>query len=218
MTLGAQLARAGISPNAISLASIGFAAFGAAAFVGTIFAIRPDVDALLFVLAIIGIQGRLLCNMLDGMVAVEGGKRTPTGELFNEVPDRVADTLILVAAGYAGDPRWGPTLGWLAALMAMFTAYVRTIGKATTGGSYFQGPMAKPHRMFILTLACATAIVFAVFTANSTNGHDAVDRWIHRSPCILPFALGFICLGCLVTLWRRLSRIGADLRARNPGL
>ena len=33
-----------------------------------------------------GVLGRLLCNLLDGMVAVEGGKRSKSGELYNDVP------------------------------------------------------------------------------------------------------------------------------------
>jgi phosphatidylglycerophosphate synthase len=39
------------------------------------------------------IQLRLLCNLLDCMVAIEGGKSAPTGALFNEMPDRFADPL-----------------------------------------------------------------------------------------------------------------------------
>ena len=53
------------------------------------------------------IQLRLIANLLDGLVAVEGGKRTPTGELYNEAPDRIADTAVLVGAGYAvGGSPW----------------------------------------------------------------------------------------------------------------
>lgn len=158
--LSTRLVRMNVSPNAISMISIVFAALAAAAFIATRLVVSPLGDALLFLLAIVGIQGRLLCNMMDGMVAVEGGKRTPAGELFNEVPDRIADTLILVAAGYAGDPTWGPTVGWLAAVLAMFTAYVRAVGKAAGAGTYFLGPMAKPHRMAALSaisLWCAIA-------------------------------------------------------------
>ncbi len=33
-----------------------------------------------------GIQLRLLCNMLDGMIAVDTNHRTKTGELYNEIP------------------------------------------------------------------------------------------------------------------------------------
>ena len=39
--------------------------------------------------------------MLDGMVAIEGGRQTKSGEIFNDLPDRIADALIFVCAGYA---------------------------------------------------------------------------------------------------------------------
>ena len=56
---------------------------------------------MLLVGAAVLIQFRLLCNLFDGMVAVEGGLGTPSGILFNDFPDRIADPLILICAGYA---------------------------------------------------------------------------------------------------------------------
>src|SRR5687767_919083 len=58
------LAGAGVSPNAISLASVAFASAAAGALLA-----HGWLAAALF------IQLRLLCNLLDGMVAVEGGRR-----------------------------------------------------------------------------------------------------------------------------------------------
>ena len=75
------------SPNGISLASIFFAAgAGAALYFSAAFA--GGERAWLLVLAVAGIQGRLLCNMLDGMVAIEGGRQTKSGEIFNDLPDQ----------------------------------------------------------------------------------------------------------------------------------
>ncbi len=61
------------------------------------------------------------------MVAVEGGKHAPLGQFANEFPDRIADSLLFVAAGYAIAL---PFLGWLAALAAALTAYIRVFGGA----------------------------------------------------------------------------------------
>src|SRR5207245_4613587 len=96
------------------------------------------------------IQLRLLANMLDGMVAIECRRASPVGELFNEVPDRISDVATLIGAGYAagGDV----TLGYLAACVALFTAYVRAMGKAAGANQEFGGPMAKQQRMFIVTV------------------------------------------------------------------
>ncbi len=58
---------------------------------------------LLWLGAALGIQLRLVCNLIDGMVAIEGGMKSPVGGLYNEVPDRIADPLLLIAAGYCNE-------------------------------------------------------------------------------------------------------------------
>ena len=146
--LAAKLARSSITPNQISMVSVAFAALGAAALV--------DARPLALVGAAICVQLRLLCNLIDGMVAIEGGKQSPVGALYNEFPDRIADSLLLVALGYAAQMPW---LGWLAALLAALTAYVRATGGTLGLAQDFRGPMAKPHRMAVLTVACLVAAV-----------------------------------------------------------
>lgn len=153
--LAAALARSPLTPNAISVLSIVCAAAGAAALLWC-----PAWGAWLCAL---GIQLRLLCNLLDGMVAVEGGKSTPTGALYNEVPDRVADSLLLVALGHAAGLAWA---GWLAALLAAATAYIRTLGGALGLAQDFRGPMAKQHRMALMTLACLLAPLEAIWSGS----------------------------------------------------
>ena len=141
--IASALARSSITPNQISTVSIAFAALGAWGLV--------DMRPLALVGAAICVQLRLLCNLIDGMVAIEGGKQSATGALYNEFPDRIADSLFLVALGYACGVPW---LGWLAALLAALTAYVRATGGALGLAQDFRGPMAKPHRMAVLTVGC----------------------------------------------------------------
>ena len=90
----------------------------------------------------------MLCNLLDGMVAIEGSKSTATGALFNEIPDRLADPLFLVPLGYASGYPW---LGWLAALLAVLTAYVRVLGGTLGQPQDFDGILPKQRRMAVLT-------------------------------------------------------------------
>lgn len=146
------LAQHGITPNQISSASIVFAALGAVSLLA---------GGWYWLAAAACIQLRLLCNLFDGMVAVEYGKATALGAVYNEFPDRIADSLLLVAAGYAVAM---PSLGWLAALAAALTAYVRVFGAACGLGHDFRGPMAKQHRMAVLT-ACCVAAPFLPFGA-----------------------------------------------------
>ena len=188
-----------VSPNAISVASIFFAA-GAGAALYFSATVAGGERALLLVLAVAGIQGRLLCNMLDGMVAIEGGRQTKSGEIFNDLPDRVADAVIFICAGYAARGHaFGVELGYIAAVLAVFSAYVRMLGGASGLKQSFTGPMAKQHRMFTLTLAC----VLSMFEVN-----------FFSAGTVLWAALIIINLGCLVTIWRRTARIARELEAR----
>lgn len=194
-----MLTRAGASPNAISLASLVFA-IAAGVCLGWTARVEGMTRHSLFLTAAACIQLRLLCNMLDGMVAVEGGKRTVYGEIFNDMPDRFADVAILVGAGYSITiVPWGHELGWLAATLAVITAYIRLLGGSMGVTQYFLGPMAKPHRMALLTAACVVAIF---------------EDSLGLSGRTMAFALGLMILGMVVTCVRRTARIVADLKRR----
>lgn len=194
-----MLTRAGVAPNAISLASLVFAIAAGLCLAWT--AQREETTRqLLFLAAAAFIQLRLLCNMLDGLVAVEGGKRTVYGEIFNDMPDRFADVAILVGAGYSITSfSWGHELGWLAATLAVITAYIRLLGGSMGVTQYFVGPMAKPHRMALLTAAC----VISVF-----------ETFLGLGGKTMALALIVMVLGMLVTCVRRTARIVADLKKR----
>jgi phosphatidylglycerophosphate synthase len=178
----------GMSPNQMSAASVVAAVLGAAAYGLAVTA--PPARTACLIAAAIFIQLRLLANLLDGLMAIEEGKKTPTGILYNEFPDRIADTFLLAAAGYASG--W-PDLGWLAAVLAIATAYIRAFGGALGYEQDFSGPMAKQHRMFTLTVGSLIA-VFAAWQA------------------VLAATLGVIVLGCAVTLYNRTQRLALHLR------
>jgi 1-acyl-sn-glycerol-3-phosphate acyltransferase len=92
--------RTPITADQISLLGIGFSVLAACALVGA--ARWPWA----FLAAAVAIQLRLLCNMLDGLVAVEGQRSSFNGPLFNEVPDRLEDSIIIVAFGHAAGVAW----------------------------------------------------------------------------------------------------------------
>jgi phosphatidylglycerophosphate synthase len=196
----AWLARSGIRPNVISLASTIFAWAAGLCLALTGWTDSGGLRGWVFLLAAVQIQLRLLCNLFDGMVAVEGGFKTKSGEIFNELPDRFADVFILVGAGYAWvRVDWGPTAGWLCAVLALLTAYVRTLGVAAGSSQQFCGPMAKPHRMAVLTVACCVSALLA---------------WCGIDWPVIGAALIAIALGSLITVFRRLLRIVRELETR----
>jgi phosphatidylglycerophosphate synthase len=179
------LSQKNITPNQISVASVFFAALSACCFI--LYGYTHHWWLLL--IAALFIQMRLLCNLFDGMVAVEGGKSTKSGELFNDIPDRIADPLILVASGYAiSVVSWGAEIGWSAGLFAVMTAYVRTLSSSIGAPVNFQGPMAKQHRMALLTIACLIT---------------AIEITVWNSDYSLLIALLLIAVGSIITCIRR---------------
>lgn len=156
--LALKLAAKGITPNEISVAGIWIAVFGFGMLWG---AGHWPAGWILLLPAAVCIQGRLLCNMMDGMVAIEGGLKAKGGELFNEVPDRIEDTLLFVGAGYASGY---VEAGWLCSVLAIFTAYVRALGASFGQEQDFGGPCAKPHRMFVLTVGVILAFFLRIFS------------------------------------------------------
>jgi len=192
------LGRAAVQPNSVSIAGVLFAIFASALFY-IVPDVAPDMRAPVLVLTAASIQLRLLCNLLDGMLAVEEGLKSKTGELYNELPDRIADVVILVGAGYSvRGLSVGPALGWGAAVTAVFTAYVRALGGSIGATQHFIGPMAKQHRMFALTIATLCAAVEATFG-------------MPRRALVI--GLVVIAAGSIVTAYRRTQRIVSEVAA-----
>jgi phosphatidylglycerophosphate synthase len=186
------LIKGGASPNAISIAGM-----VAAILAGGCFALAPRTSGggwiALWLLGALLVQARLVANMLDGMVAIGRGIASPVGELFNDVPDRVSDSAVLIGVGCAAGDL---ALGLAVALAAMATAYARALGRSIGAPSEFGGPMAKPHRMAAIT---GLAVLECVVPAGWTMPLMILVLWI-------------ILVLSLVTTARRLLRPAAHLR------
>ena len=190
----------GFTPNSISIVGMIAGISAGAALFATAMPDQPT--RIWWVLGAVLVQLRLLCNMFDGMVAIESGKASAVGELYNEIPDRVSDAATLVGLGYALGS--SVELGFLAACLAVFVAYVRAMGKASGGEQEFCGPMAKPQRMFIVTIV---ALYCGLAPADWPMAALALNSWS------LPIcALLIITFGSVVTAIRRLMRIALTLR------
>ncbi|MBB3385709.1 MULTISPECIES: CDP-alcohol phosphatidyltransferase family protein [unclassified Rhizobium] len=185
-----------VTPNQISQASMLMAALAGASFWFSGVAGGEGARVILLILAALFCQLRLLCNLLDGMVAIEGGKGEADGPFWNEFPDRIADILIFAGIGYGIAM---PGIGWAAAAFAVLTAYVRELGRATDNPSDFGGPMAKQHRMAVATAAALLSIIEALWSGGS---------WI------LTIALWIVAIGSAVTVLRRSRNLIRHLKAK----
>ncbi|WP_324752803.1 CDP-alcohol phosphatidyltransferase family protein [Roseovarius sp. Pro17] len=190
------LAARGATPNGISQASMGAAAVAGLAFWALAATSGGVWTALLLIVGALCCQLRLLCNLFDGMVAVEAGRAAPDGPLWNEFPDRISDILIFAGIGLGVGL---PALGLAAAVMAVLTTYTRELGAGIGLAPNFCGPMAKQHRMAVVTLAAILALFETAIVPMGTS---------------LTVALWLIALGAGVTALRRAWRIREALLAR----
>ena len=189
----------GLRPNHVSILGMGFAVLSAACLL-----LAPGENhrwgSAMLATAAAFIPMRGLCNICDGLMAIEGGLKTKSGQVFNDLPDRFSDLLLLVAAGYStGSIGWGCELGWAAGVMAVMTAYVRVLGGSSGAAQQFCGPMDKTRRMTVMAVACLLA---AVELALDWPGHA------------IPLALWMVIVGCAATITRRTYRIVKELESR----
>ncbi|NHB77966.1 CDP-alcohol phosphatidyltransferase family protein [Rhodobacter calidifons] len=188
--LASRAVAKGISPNRISQASIGFAVLGFLLYWFSTLGGLLQFSALL--LAAAAVQARLVCNLIDGMVAIEGGRGAKDGPFWNEAPDRASDLLFFAGAGLAAGQ---PALGLLAAALAIATAYIRELGRAEGFPPDFSGPLAKPQRMAVLTAGTILAA-------------------LHATEWTLTLTLWIIALGTAATILRRSWTLIEKLKSR----
>src|SRR6516162_4709697 len=197
-TATAWLASRKVSPNVISIAGM-----CACIVAGVVLGLTSVAYHRIFwLLAALGAQLRLTANMLDGMVALASGRASKTGELYNEVPDRVSDAAMFIGAGFA----WGGNvaLGYIATILAIFTAYIRAAGTIAGAPNEFCGPMAKQHRMLVITVIC-------VYSAVIPRPWQIL-HFDNIEVGAMGLGLTVIIAGCVITVLRRFKRIARALK------
>jgi phosphatidylglycerophosphate synthase len=162
------------SPNKISVYSILFALVGAAA----IWLVPMYAGIWIFSLCILL---RLLCNLFDGMVAIAMNRNNPLGRIYNEFPDRITDTIFIIAAGIACNQL---ILSLFGAMFAITTAYIRIFGGSLGFEQDFRGPQSKSQRMGVLI---GTSLI------------AQVELWMTGTFYALTIGLSIITLGSFVT-------------------
>jgi phosphatidylglycerophosphate synthase len=189
--------RWGIHPDTISYSSIVAATAAAICFWQS-----GRSPFLLLVLAPAFCYIRLWLNMLDGMVALASGKASAHGEIVNDFPDRISDILIFVGVAHSGLA--APDLAYLAAVLAVLTAYSGLFGQAVGVQREFSGVMSKPWRMVVLHLGAWATLARLALAPGAQL----------RQASLMDVALAVILLGCLQTIAVRLSRIRRALVAK----
>ena len=187
--LGRFLAQHNVTPNDISLLGVMFAATAGAAFY---FSLQPDAmdRALLLLLAAAAIQLRRLSGRLHAIVSRESVQPRPHA-IFYDFPNRIAEALILVPAGYAvQNLPFGLELAWSAAFLGLVQRLRRPNGNGV--------PETK-SRMTIRNLPMmllSAASVLSVF-----------DRVVYLPGIMLWIALVVLNVAVVVAIWQRTLQI-----------
>ncbi|MFO0914521.1 MAG: CDP-alcohol phosphatidyltransferase family protein [Pirellulales bacterium] len=185
-----------IHPNTVSYASIVASALAAICFW------QSAAAPVLLVIGALGCLIRLWLNMLDGMVALATGKASRIGEIVNELPDRISDVVIFVGIAHSGLCHM--LLGYWSAILSLLVAYVGVLGQAVGVQREFSGTMSKPWRMAVLALAASLTPLWLWWQQGPSQS---------SSLTLIDGALIVIVIGCLQTIWVRLSRIVQALQA-----
>jgi phosphatidylglycerophosphate synthase len=186
------LARLGISPNAITLTSLGTAIGSAVAIAEGRFALGGWLYLATGIL-----------DILDGRVARATGRVTAGGAFFDSVMDRYAELVVFGGLSFFYRQSWALGLVLLASLGSVMVSYTRARGEAL-GVDVNVGTMQRPERLFYL----GTAVAFA----------PLVESWLGHGP-LPPFvlvllALGLIAFSANVTAARRILHTLQRLEAR----
>ncbi|HYZ88362.1 MAG TPA: GtrA family protein [Myxococcales bacterium] len=185
----------GITPNQLTVASLGCSIAGAAAFaVG-----RPEAGGGLVILCAI-------LDALDGMVARSRGTASEAGELIDAAVDRYAE--IATFAGIAAYYRTYPLGFWLAIVSlggALLVSYARAKGEIN-GIDARMGAMNRGERAMYIGIAGLLSPLFA---------HVVEPGAIHPAYHLLLVTLALVAVVANVTALRRFLYIHRELRKRD---
>lgn len=199
--LATGLAAKNTDPNVISLWGLLGGLFAGAAFAATT---SSPTDRWWWLLAALLLMFRGVCNILDGLVAVEGGRRSAIGGIYNDAPDRLSDLTILIGLGCAAGGL--PLMGCLAAVGAVTTAYVRELGVALGAPADYGGLMGKSARVYWLLALCAAGII----------APQGISRFGDQDYGLPAIVLAIIVAGTIETCASRLTRLSRFLRHQEP--
>lgn len=133
-----RLARWGISPNQLTLATTGLMLL-----YGTALALYPSSQALWYGLPLV-LLVRMALNALDGMLANATGQKTRLGAVLNELCDQVSDAALYLPFALAPGVHVG-----LLVVVVMAASWAEFTGLAALAAGAqrrFDGPMGKSDR------------------------------------------------------------------------
>ncbi len=196
----------GIGPNAVSWASLGFAAGAAVALADGAFGLGAALSAV-----------SAICDGLDGMIARETGTASDSGEILDATIDRYTELLFL--GGIAINVRHSAPLLMLTLMAtagAIMVSYATAKGEAM-GVTVPRGIMRRQERAVYLVLGVALVPV----TVALRRALPGLPAWTEQSSLIVALALvgglgNLSAVARLRAMVRAVARPAASRARTNP--
>lgn len=145
---------------------------------------------------------RMTLNTLDGVIAIERGKTSLSGEIVNALPDRYAD--IFVMLGIAFSSYCNIYIGCVAAISVLLVSYSGMLGKAIGVNWQHHGPLGKVERLILIIAACFLQFLFVL------NGHKSFMIFSYQITIFELLMFYFIFAG-QVTVFNRLRGMQKEI-------
>jgi CDP-diacylglycerol--glycerol-3-phosphate 3-phosphatidyltransferase len=193
---GRALANAGVSANAITFASIPFAAVGAAAFALEHYGVAALFAALSFA-----------CDAFDGLVARATGTASPAGEVLDAVCDRIAEALLLGGLAVA----WRESVSLLALVLVASLA-AQQVTFASTKAEVYPSATHEVPRGLMRRAERAACLVGGAMVSGLVEGVTSSTAGWAVAP--LAVAIGLIAVVGNASAVHRFAALARALRAR----
>ncbi|MGP8321747.1 MAG: archaetidylinositol phosphate synthase [Methanosarcinaceae archaeon] len=182
-------AKVGISPGAVSIISLIFAAIAGACFY------YSNGEPLLVLIAGIFVFMNSFLDAIDGAIARYLNIAGVKGDFLDHVIDRYSDVFIICGIFFGGHVDW--KIGVIAIVGVLLTSYLGTQAQALNIGRYYGGVMGRADRLILIMLASIMYFAYPV----CISGFSALG-WV-----MIVIAIGshITALQRIIHIWNKLS-------------
>ncbi|MDO9516679.1 MAG: archaetidylinositol phosphate synthase [Methanosarcinaceae archaeon] len=181
-------AKAGISPNAVSIISLIFAAMAG------IYFYYADGNPKIVLIAGLFVFLNSFLDAMDGAMARHLKIASLKGDFLDHVIDRYSDVFIICGIFLGGHVDW--RIGVVAIVGVLLTSYLGTQAQALNIGRYYGGVMGRADRLILIILASIIYFVYPI----CVSGFSALG-WV-----MIAIAVGshITALQRIIHIWKSL--------------
>ena len=148
------MANAGISPNAVSILSLLFAALS-----GALYYYSTDSPVMVLAAGILVALNSFM-DAMDGLMARYLGVASAKGDFLDHVIDRYSDVFIICGIFFGGHVQW--QIGVVTIVGVLLTSYLGTQAQALHLGRYYGGVIGRADRLVLIMLS---SLVYFFYSA-----------------------------------------------------